>query len=179
MKTKPLSKASVKEKTALAKESSFLGRSSLRFWLTYFGITILALFFSIKSLKDDIIKKSKFKTQFLSLTGITVSSFWTYFFIFKTQADFNTNTYLFTTILCALICTIFIYHFTKYYTYKDNIIRTLLDFIKRMKNKHYIDVAVKAKYAEQYNKALSDTKTVKQHADELDKDIDKTFNQLL
>ena len=48
-----------------------------------------------------------------------------------------------------------------------------------MKNKHYIDVAVKAKYAEQYNKALSDTKTVKQHADELDKDIDKTFNQLL
>ena len=172
-------KSYTKKHKELKAKHSFLGRSSFKFWSYSFGLVLGYLFFAISNLKNNITKGSTYKLHYIDLSGIVVGIFWTIHHLFFTQEDFNNNKYVIVIITCAILCTIATYNIVKYYTYKDNIIRTLLDFIKRMKNKHYIDVAVKAKYAEQYNKALPDTKTVKEHADALDKDIDKTFNQLL
>ncbi len=86
-------------------------------------------------------------------------------------------TFIVSAIVATLMFSLFIRALFESYIFQRASIKELILLAFRIRDKHYIEVAVKAKFAERYNKALPDTKTIKQHADELDKDIDNTINQ--
>lgn len=100
---------------------------------------------------------------------------------FRSSIDYPKWMYEITFIVSAIVATLmfslFIRALFESYIFQRASIKELILLAFRIRDKHYIEVAVKAKFAERYNKALPDTKTIKQHADELDKDIDNTINQ--
>ncbi len=159
------------EKNSIQQEHSFRGRNSFRFWVFLFGLVIALLFFSCKSLFDDITKGSGYQFQFLSITGIVVSIFWLIHLIFYTQKDFTKNSYIITILICASLSTYFIYFLVKNFTYKDDIILKQLSLIDRIKTIHYPRVALKALYSERNDRAMLSTDTVKENTDNFDKDI--------
>jgi len=138
----------------LARQYSFRGRSSFHFWLAQFGIISLAFYFCCKSLYSDFANGSTYRHQLVSVSGIIVCLFWYTHLIFLTQKDFNTNKYVGVLMLCAVLSAVFTYFLVKHYTYKDDIILNQLSFIERIRTIHYPAVAVKAKYAEKYDKAI-------------------------
>ncbi len=101
------------EKRAINNEFSFRGRRSFHFWIFVFGLVLPLLFFSCKSLYQDILRGDKYKSQFLSLTGIVVSFFWMIHLIFFTQKDFSKNSYILIILVCAIFCTFFTYFLIK------------------------------------------------------------------
>ncbi|SED21234.1 hypothetical protein SAMN04489761_4640 [Tenacibaculum sp. MAR_2009_124] len=160
-------------KKDLAIEHSFRGRTSFRFWLAYFGITIGFLFFSIKSLYDDIVSGSTYRFQFLSLSGVIISVFWSIHFIFLTQKDFRTNKYILLLVLCGILVSFFTYFVVKFYAYKDDIILSQLTLIERIKTIHYPKMVVRSKYFEKYGEPVSSDKTIKEDIDQYQNDINK------
>lgn len=166
------------KRNLLKKNLSFRGRTSLRFWIFIFGLVSALMFFSCKSLYDDIINGSNYGFQFVSLTGITVAFFWLIHLIFLTQKDFSENSYVLIISLCAWLATFFTYFLVKNYTYKDDIILKQLSLIDKIKTIHYPRVALKALYAERNDKAMLATDTVKENADAFDKDIVSTLKDV-
>ena len=162
-----------KIKKDLAIEHSFRGRTSFRFWLAYFGITVGFLFFSIKSLYDDIVSGSTYRFQFLSLSGVIVSVFWSIHFIFLTQRDFRTNKYVFLLILCGILVSFFTYFVVKFYSYKEDIILNQLSLIERIKTIHYPKMVVRSKYFEKYGESIVSENTIKEDIDHYQNDINK------
>ncbi|WP_408044865.1 hypothetical protein [Tenacibaculum litopenaei] len=167
-----------KIKNELVQAQSFRGRSSFRFWIFMFGLTTLSLFFSCKSLFDDLSKGSSYRFQLLSLSGIFVSLFWITHLLFQTEKDFEQNTYVFAILLVALLASIFTYFLIKNYTYKDDIILRQLSLIDRIKTIHYPKVAIKALYSERNDKAMLSTDTVRENADAFDDDIVNTLKEI-
>jgi len=166
------------EKRAIKNNFSFNGRSSFHFWLFVFGLVSALFYFACKSLFDEISRGSTFRHQLVSISGIIVAFFWFVHLIFYTQNDFNKNTYFFTILVLATLFSIFTYFLVKYYTYKDIIIRDLIKLIVKIKSKHYPKILVKALYAERENNDLPSTVTVKNLANDFDKDIRNTFNSI-
>ena len=164
-------KAYTKKKHELMDKQSFRGRNSFHFWIFVFGLVAALLFFSCKSLYNDIVHGSTFKFQFLSLTGIAVSFFWIIHLVFLTQDDFSKNSYIVMILGCTVPATFFTYFLVKNYTYKDDIILKQLSLIDKIKTIHYPRVALKALYAERNDKAMLATDTVKENADAFDNDI--------
>ncbi|CAL2107677.1 conserved membrane hypothetical protein [Tenacibaculum sp. 190524A02b] len=167
-----------KYKKKLAYQHSFRGRANFRVWIYLFGLVTLGLFFSCKSLYHDIVNGSTFKFQLISLAGIVVSFFWLIHLTFLTQKDFSESKYITLIIICAALATAFIYYLMKYYTYKDAIILKLLSFLKRVKNKHYKDMAVRAVYLEETGTPLATEKTTNEAMEEFDKDLVTTIKGL-
>lgn len=166
------------KKKELAYEHSFRGRSSFSFWISLFGIVTLGLYFSIKSLFDSISRGSTFRHQLVDITGIVVSVFWAIHLLFLTQKDFLNNKYFAVIIFCSSLISMFVYFLVKKYNYKDIIIDSLLSLIFRIKSKHYRRLAVKSLYAEKHDEALLSLDTVKQNAQEFDKDIAETIDKI-
>ncbi|CAM1345633.1 sensor histidine kinase [Tenacibaculum amylolyticum] len=108
------SKLKIKEYNSKKKElvlkHSFRGRSSFHFWIHSMGIVILGLFFSSKSLYNDILKGKNYSAYFVSITGIIVCFFWIIHLTFLTVNDFNQNSY----IVLILVCSILFGFFGKY-----------------------------------------------------------------
>ncbi|CAL2092150.1 hypothetical protein [Tenacibaculum sp. 190524A02b] len=167
-----------KEKHLINYKFSFRGRSSFRLWIYMFGLVTLGFFFSCKSLYHDIVNGSTFKFQLISLVGIVVSFFWLIHLTFLTQKDFSESKYITLIIICAALATAFTYYLMKYYTYKDAIILKLLSFLKRVKNKHYKDMAVRAVYSEETGTTLATEKTTNEAMEEFDKDLVTTIKGL-
>lgn len=155
----------------LARLHSFRGRSSFHFWLAQFGIIMLAFYFCCKSLYNDFVTGSTYKHQLISISGIVVCLFWMAHLIFLTQKDFNANKYILLLILCASLSSVFIYFLVKHYTYKDDIILKQLSFIERIRTIHYPSIAVKAKYAEKYDKSLISENKVEDEINEFQDDL--------
>ncbi|SEC29000.1 hypothetical protein SAMN04489761_2589 [Tenacibaculum sp. MAR_2009_124] len=167
-----------KRKKSLYKEHSFLGRASFKFWLFVFGLVLLGLYFSVKSLIDDYKRTLKTGHEIISIVGIGVSFFWLYHLFFQTANDFYTEVYLgFKAIICVAIA-FFIAQLIKYFTKKQGVIHTLINLILRIKRKHYRKMTVNALYAEKHDKSIDSIESVKQQADELDKDIKDTLNKI-
>ncbi|WP_093668990.1 hypothetical protein [Tenacibaculum sp. MAR_2009_124] len=159
-------------------EHSFRGRKSFHFWIFVFGLVSALMFFSCKSLYDDIVNGSTYRFQFISLTGIAVSFFWMIHLIFLTQSDFSKNSYILMILVCACLATFFTYFLVKNYTYKDDIILKQLSLIDKIKTIHYPRVALKALYAERNDKAMLATDTVRENADAFDNDILTTLKDV-
>ncbi|CAL2095477.1 conserved membrane protein of unknown function [Tenacibaculum sp. 190524A02b] len=164
-----------KRKHKASQSFSFRGRSSFRFWIFVFGLVSLGMFFSCKSLYDDIAKGSNFKFQLVSLSGITVSFFWLVHLLFFTQKDFTQTNYVLLILFCAVLASVFTYYLIKYYTYKDDIILSQLSLLERIKTIHYPKLAVKARYAEQYGKPCMVSEPVSANINEFENDIIKTL----
>jgi len=160
----------------LALEHSFRGRSSFHFWVFVFGLVMALFFFSCKSLYDDITKGSTFRFQFVSVTGIVVSFFWFFHLIFLTQSDFTKHNYVTVLLLCAVLCSVFIYFLVKYYSYKDDIILKQLSFIERVKTIHYPNIALKALYAEKYGEPLDSDLSIHSNVGNFEEDLKQTVN---
>ncbi len=175
---------SIAQKRATAHTKfSYNGRSSFKYWLFIFGV-FLTLFVSscFAATKDYRLKQAgllKWYEPYTSISYISVSLFWICHTFFRTSTDYGLTTYSLIVLITAIPVSYFIYHFLRKSFLIEEKLKDLILLAFRIRDKHYIDVAVKAKYAEQYDKAMVDTKTVKQNADELDKDIDNTFNQVL
>ncbi len=167
------------EKKRLLEAQSFLGRSDFKFWLTQFGIILLGLYFSVKSLYDDYRKKLRTGHQFISQIGILVSLFWMYHLFFKTAADFYTETYVITEIVLCIIAAFFIANLIKYYAKKENVVKGLISLVLRIKTKHYRNILVKALYAEKHDKSMDSIETTRSQSDEFDRDVKDTFNKVL
>ncbi|PHS03490.1 MAG: hypothetical protein COA88_15770 [Kordia sp.] len=167
---KNLKKLSGKRKY-LARLQSFRGRSSFHFWLAQFGIISLAFYFCCKSLYSDFVTGSTYRHQLVSISGIIVCLFWYVHLIFLTQKDFNGNKYIGILILCAVLSSVFIYYLVKHYTYKDDIILKQLSFIERIRTIHYPAIAVKAKFAEKYDKGLISENKVEDEIKEFQYDL--------
>ncbi len=165
-----------KKKKELALSHSFLGRNSLRYWLANFGIAIALLFFSIRSLYQDIVHGSKYRFHLVSFSGVIVGMFWIIHFIFMTQRDFNTNKYLLVIVLCAVLSAAFTYYLVKYYSYKDDIILRQLSLIERIKTIHYPKILVRLKYIEKYGDKVKDKETIEDSVRLFQKDINTTLN---
>lgn len=101
-------------KNLYVKEFSFRGRASFHFWLYLFGLVTLGLFFSCKSLYQDIINGRNFKVYFISICGITISLFWIIHLFFMTHKDFNQHNYVGLILACSIMFGIFGYHSIKY-----------------------------------------------------------------
>ncbi len=168
-----------KIKKKLNHEHSFLGRTNFKFWLTQFGIILLGLYFSIKSLLDDYKKALKTGHQYISNIGILVSLFWLYHLFFKTATDFYNETYVFTEIVLCVIATFFVSNLIKYYAKKETIIKTLVNLVLRIKTTHYKNILVKALYAEKHDKSIDSLKTAKSESEKFDKDVKETINKVL
>ena len=162
----------------LALEHSFRGRSSFHFWIFVFGLVIALLFFSCKSLYDDISKGSTFRFQFVSGAGIVVSFFWIFHLVLLTQDDFTKHKYVMALLVCALLCSVFTYFLVKYYTYKDDIILKQLSFIERVKTIHYPKMALKALYVEKYGKPADIEERVNDEVDAFQKDLKFTVKDV-
>ena len=167
-----------KEKDKAAIEFSFNGRSSFHFWVFAFGLVTALFFFACKSLYHDIVEGSNYKFQFISITGIIISFFWFIHLLFYTQKDFNKNSYILTILLCSLSCSVVTYFFIKRYSYKDNIIRQLINLIFRIKKVHYKKMVVNALYAERNDRSINSTETVKQQASSFDSDVKETLKSI-
>ncbi|CAM1374477.1 membrane hypothetical protein [Tenacibaculum xiamenense] len=167
-----------KTKKQYYKEHSFRGRSSFHFWVFVFGLVSALMFFSCKSLYDDIVNGSTYRFQFISLTGIAISFFWMIHLTFFTQEDFTKNSYFLMILVCACLATFFTYFLVKNYTYKDDIILKQLSLIDKIKTIHYPRVALKALYAERNDKAMLATDTVRENADAFDHDIVTTLKDV-
>lgn len=165
------------EKREINRAHSFRGRSSKHFWICFFGLVTALLFFSIKSLFDDIKNGSTYRFQFVSITGIIVSFFWIIHLIFFTQKDFQKNSYILLILICACLCSIFIYFLVKYYTYKDDIILKQLSLLERIKTVHYPKIAVKAMYAEKYGKSVTSVKELQKAAEDFQDDLLETLKE--
>ena len=159
------------KKRELAIKHSFRGRTSIRFWLAYFGVTLGFLFFSVKSLYNDIVSGSTYRFQLLSLSGVIVSVFWSIHFIFSTQKDFRINKYVIALILCGILVSIFTYFVVKFYAYKDDIILSQLSLIEKIKTIHYPKMVVRAKYLEKYGESINSDETIKDDIDSFQEDI--------
>lgn len=162
---------------------SYNGRSSFKYWLFIFGVFV-TLFTSscFAATKDYRLKQTgllRWYEPYTSISYISVSLFWICHTLFRTSTDYDLTTYSLIVLITVIPVSYFIYHFLRKSFFIEKKLKDLILLTFRIRDKHYIDVAVKAKYAERYNKALPDTKTVKQNADELDKDIDNTINGLL
>ena len=166
-------------KNKLKKENVFLGRTNFKFWLFQFGIVVLGLYFSVKSLLEDYRKKIRTGHEIVSLLGISVSLFWTYHLLFKTAQDFYTQTYVLYEVGICIATAFLITKMIKYYLTRHNIIRTLIDLILRIKSKHFRSMTVKALYAEKNDASMLSTTTVKQQANEFDKDVINTMHSVL
>lgn len=165
-----------KKKKSLALSHSFRGRNSFRFWLAYFGIALGLLFFSAKSLYNDIVSGSTYKFHVVSLSGILIAFFWIIHFVFLTQKDFNTNKYFLILILCGIFSSIFTYFLVKYYAYKDDLILSQLSLIERIKTTHYPKIAVKARYYEKYGEPLIELDSVEDNINMFQNDINTSLN---
>ncbi|RBW61002.1 hypothetical protein DS884_04005 [Tenacibaculum sp. E3R01] len=164
-----------KKKKRLAKEHSFRGRSSFRLWIYMFGLVILGLLFSCKSLYHDIVNGSTFKFQFISITGIAVSFFWVIHLTFLTHNDFSKNSYIIILLVAGALSSCFTYFLVKNYTYKDDLILKQLSLIDRIKTVHYPRVALKALYSERNDKAMLSADSVKENTNAFDDDIVTTL----
>jgi len=161
-----------------AQDFSFRGRSSFHFWIFVFGLVTALFYFACKSLFNELAKGSTFKHQLISLSGIIVACFWLIHLLFYTQKDFQKNTYFFTILSIAVLCTIFTYFLVKYYTYKDQIILRLLAFISRTKEIHYKSMAKRAVFSEQTKKVLKDETTTSEAMEIFDKDLLNTVKDI-
>ncbi len=159
----------------LASKHSFRGRSSFRYWIYLFGIVLVGLLFSCKSLYHDMKEGSTYKTHFLSLSGICVSLFWAIHLIFLTHKDFKQSNYILLILLCAVMSTYFTYRLVKYFKYKDDIIRNLIQFIIRVKETHMGGLAVKSLYASRTGEPMCSEEEVCDALDEFDRDLQKTI----
>lgn len=168
-----------KIKKKLAKEHSFLGRSSFKFWIFQFGLILLGFYFSIRSLIADLNKKVKTGHEIISVIGISISLLWFYHLFFQTARDFYTETYLIFKFIVSLAVGYFVSRLIKYYTQKEGIIKSLVDLIFRIKKTHYRNIVAKALYAEKYNKSLDTLKTVKNQTDDFDKDVSDTIKKFV
>ena len=172
------------QKFALKNKYKFAGFTNKRRFMYAIGLPVSLLSCSLLFLTSSFyISEKKTKTAFriASFPFLIVSIYfilWTCW-AYKTSHDFPVQAYYTILIVSSLLIGLSLDKIITVIHSNQHKIKDLILLTFRIRDKHYIDIAVKAKYAEQYNKALSDTKTVKQHADELDKDIDKTFNQLL
>jgi len=155
----------------LARLHSFRGRSSFHFWLSHFGIISLAFYFCCKSLYNDIVSGSTYKHQLIAVSGIIICLFWYTHLLFLTQKDFNSNKYIGTLFICAVFSSVFTYFLVKHYTYKDDLILKQLSFIERIRTIHYPSIAVKAKYAEKYDKSLISENRVEDDVKEFQDDL--------
>ena len=172
-KSKLLALSAKRKELALA--HSFRGRNSFHFWVFVFGLVTALLFFSCKSLYNDIKIGSTFRFQFVSISGILIGFFWLLHLVFLTQSDFTKNKYILLLFVCALFCSAFTYFLVKYYTYKDDIILKQLSFIERVRTIHYPNIALKALYSEKYSKAIISEDAVSASVNEFQKDLHKTM----
>ncbi len=159
-------------------EHSFLGRPSFKFWFYNFGLVMLALFFSLKSLSDDYRKPVRTGFEVISTLGVSVSLFWMYHLLFQTGEDFYKETYYLFEFLICIGVSIFVSRLVKYYATQEGIINTLIDLVLRIKTKHYRKMTVKALYAERHDRSIDSVETVKQQANALDKDIKETMKKI-
>lgn len=176
---KPNLKAISKHRSKLNKEHSFRGRGSFRFWIFVFGLVTALLYFAAKSLFDEFSRGSTFKHQFVSVSGIVVACFWIVHLVFYTQKDFAKNTYFLTIFICALLMSVFVYHLVKYYTYKDQIIYNLLDFIERVKTKHINRLGTKSYYADRNDEPMVSLDTTKDNIEDFDNDLNETLKRVI
>ena len=103
-----------REKIRIIRDFSFRGRSSFHFWLFVFGLVTLGLFFSCKSLYQDIKNGSSFKVYFISICGIVISLFWVIHLTFMTQKDFSKHSYVGMILLCSIFFSVFGYYAIKH-----------------------------------------------------------------
>lgn len=165
-------------KFKLEEEHSFRGRSSFMFWIYLFGLVTLGIYNAIANLVYEFQRGSTFKHQIISLVSISVCFFWLIHLIFFTQNDFQTGVYKLLIFMLAVAFTIPTYFIIKYYSYKDNIINSLLGLLLRNKYIHIPNFASKAMYAEIYDKALEDRTTVEEDLERFDKDYNETIKSV-
>lgn len=167
-----------KEKRKINQDHSFRGRSSFHFWIFVFGLVTALFFFSCKSLIDDFSRGSTFKFHVVSFTGVLISLFWFIHLVFLTQRDFNKNSYILLILACAAVFSIFVYFLVRYYTYKDDIIKSQLSFIMRVKKYYYDDIAFRALYAEKSGKPYKSEKAVNDCIDEFQEDLKQVTSNI-
>lgn len=102
------------KKKSINQSFSFRGRKSFHFWIFAFGLVTALLYFSSKSLYNEIKEKRSLGFQLHSILGITISFFWMIHLIFFTQKDFTANSYVVVIFLCALSCAVSTYLLMKY-----------------------------------------------------------------
>lgn len=166
------------KKRTIDKQFSFNGRRSFRIWIYLFGLVSLGMFFSCKSLFDDISKGSHFKFHFISLTGVFISCFWLIHLLFFTHKDFSNGSYIGIISISAVLSTAFTYFLIKYYNYKDQIIYDLIALIERIKKEHIQRVGTKAMYAEKNDSAMLATDSIKTNIEKFDKDVAETLKKI-
>ena len=168
----------IKIKNTLAKEHSFLGRGSFKFWLFIFGLVSLGFYFSLKSLFEDFRKPIRTGHEIISIIGISICLFWYYHLFFQTASDFYNETYLLFKLIVSIAISFFISRLIKYYAIKEGAISSLLNLVFRIKSKHFKKMTVKALYAERYDKSLITLESIKQQSNSFDEDVLKTVNNI-
>lgn len=169
-------RAYTKKKNQLAKAHSFFGRGSFKFWLKEFGVVLLGLYFSIRSVILDTSKKTGH--LYLSMAGLTVCFFWLYHLFFKTAADFYNSTYITTQLTLSILVAFFTTVFVKHQQNRKATIKELVQFIFRTKDHHYPNVASKALYAQTHNKAITSKDTVADNTLEFEEDLITTLEKV-
>lgn len=106
-----------KKRKELSIQFSFNGRNSFHYWLWVFGVFLTMFVVSIFSaMKDARLHKKgllKWYEPHSSIVFITISLFWLFHTIFKSDYDFQLNIYLMF-LLCVLFpISYFIYHFIR------------------------------------------------------------------
>lgn len=167
-----------KENKRLKQEHSFLGRSNFKFWFFLFGLVSLGFYFSIRSLFVDYRKRVKSGHIFISSLGVSISLFWYYHLFFKTASDFYDSTYVWYEVIICLVTALFISKLVKYYAEKENVIKSLMNLIFKIKKIHFRKMTIKALYAERNNSSVYSIERVKDCADEFDRDIKETIERL-
>lgn len=166
------------EKNKLIEEHKFLGNNSFKHWFFRFGLFTTLLYFTIKSLTNDLKATIPTGHQYASIGGISIAVFWLIHVLFIGASDYEIETYFFSILVISVLIGIFVFALAKYFVRKENIVKTLIALVVRLKQKHYRKVLVKALYADKHNKAMISETTLQEEALALDKDILTTINML-
>ncbi len=125
-------KSYTKRKNEIIKNDMFLGRASFRYWIFFFGLVLPILYFSFKSLINDINRENKTGHKYISIGGIAVGFFWLYHLLFRTETDFNTQTYFYLILAISLLAGFFTHKLIKYFMKKYDREESLLRNIRNL-----------------------------------------------
>jgi hypothetical protein len=145
------------------------------FWALGWVVSTIITPISIRA-KSDEIKRACDQASFLLMS---VSIFWLFWVFFNNIITQNNWWYVVMFIGISFISTHIILRTVKYYTSKQNKIKTLISFILRVEKNHIAELGAKALYAEINNKAMKTDQTTKENIENYEEDQLDTLEEIL
>ncbi|WP_299833797.1 hypothetical protein [uncultured Tenacibaculum sp.] len=170
-----------KKKKLLVKKHTLFNFSTERKFTFMFFLILLGLTNGLIALIANNNKNESFKPHINKALFFTssISLFWMSWVFLNNIINQNNLIYLILFIVASLISTYLVTSLIKRVLSEKIKIKTLVDFILRIRGKHYPEIGSKALYAEIHDRSLKNGKTVDESSDEFEDDFINTLEKIV